>query len=63
MDRKTLLVRLRVAGYHEDRRDWTRLYVEGRVSFHVARQEWDRGQAMRSAGVRCTCRECAAPTT
>jgi hypothetical protein len=49
---------MRVAGYHDDMRAWTRLYVEQRVSFAVANDQFKKGQQARRNGVRCTCAEC-----
>lgn len=64
MNRSTALVVLRTAGYHDDRKTWTRTYIENRVSMRVANAEWQRGQGMKAAGVPCTCRDCAlAPVT
>jgi hypothetical protein len=63
LKRKDALVLLRVAGYHSDSKTFTRLYVENRVSKPAANAEWDRGAAMRAAGVPCTCPTCReAPT-
>jgi hypothetical protein len=58
MDRKTALVVLRVAGYHDDMKTWMRAYVENRVSHAAAKTEWQRGKEMRAAGVACTCHDC-----
>jgi hypothetical protein len=58
MDRKSALVALRVAGYHEDMATWVRVYVENRVSRTAADAEWSRGKAMKAAGVGCSCPDC-----
>ena len=58
MTRKTALVLLRVAGYHNDTKAFVRLYVENRVSIAAADREWERGKQMQAAGVPCTCRDC-----
>lgn len=60
MNRKTALVTLRTAGYHGDSATWTRTYIENRVSRAKAGEEWQRGQQMKAAGVKCECRECKA---
>ena len=57
--RSLILASLRVAGYHNDTKTWTRTYVENRVSIQVAKQQWHTGQDMRSKGVPCSCSECA----
>lgn len=60
MNRKTALVLARVAGYHQDSKAFTRIWVEARVSKAKLNEEWRRGWAMRQAGVPCTCMECKA---
>lgn len=45
MTRKQLLACLKAAGATNDKQAWTRLYVENRVSFQVANQQWRDGQA------------------
>lgn len=58
MKRKDALTALRTAGYHDDRRTWTHLYVENRISFHVAENAWNDGRRAKIAGVKCNCHEC-----
>lgn len=58
MKKEHLLARLRIAGYHNDTRDFTRLYLEGRVSLRVAQTEFATGVKLRESGMRCTCYEC-----
>jgi hypothetical protein len=50
--RELTLAHLRIAGYDGDHGAWTRLYIEHRVSYAVAKKMWDAGVAMRKAGVR-----------
>lgn len=45
MTRKQTLACLKAAGAQNDRQAWTRLYIENRVSFSVAMQQWRDGQA------------------
>lgn len=56
--REITLTKLRVAGYHDDQATFTRAYVEGRVSYQVAKEAFRVGRAQRAAGVRCDCHEC-----
>jgi hypothetical protein len=53
------IIRLRIAGYHEDRAAFKRLYVENRVGYEAAKRAYGEGQRMKVAGVRCTCSDCA----
>lgn len=61
--RQVALVKARVAGYHNDTADFTRLRVESRVSIEYLQEEWRRGQRMRAGGVRCHCSDCRKPET
>jgi hypothetical protein len=45
MNRKQALAALKAAGAGNDRKTWTRVYVENRVSMTVAQQMWSEGQA------------------
>lgn len=58
MTRALAMAHLRIAGYHDDRAAWTRLYVENRVSYAAAKRAWAAGKLARDNGVRCTCTEC-----
>jgi hypothetical protein len=58
MKRKDALVLIRVAGYHEDTAAGIRLYVENRVSFEAYTVVFQRGRAMKAAGVKCSCIDC-----
>ena len=58
MTRKRALAAIFAAGYHEDRKTFTRVYVENRVSFLAANREYIDGQIARRNGLRCTCHEC-----
>jgi hypothetical protein len=57
--REIALAQMRVAGYHEDRKSFLRLYVESRVSMCVANQAFANGQRLRAQGVPCSCPDCA----
>ena len=58
MKRKDALAHLRVAGYHEDKGAFVRLFTEARISYQVATDAYRAGLRAREAGVRCTCRDC-----
>jgi hypothetical protein len=45
MTRKAALAALKAAAAQDDRKTWTRVYVENRVSLPVALQMWREGQA------------------
>lgn len=63
MKREIALSLMVVAGYHDDHRAWTRLYVEQRVSFAVANAQFKKGQQAKRNGVRCTCADCNGGTS
>ena len=58
MKHKDALAWIRIAGFHDDKRAFTRLYVENRISFAVAQERFRAGAEARAAGVKCTCRDC-----
>lgn len=60
MKREHLLAHLRVAGYHEDRAAFTRLYIENKISKAKADEAFRQGRAMKAAGVGCDCHDCKA---
>ena len=49
--RELTLAHMRVAGYDNDSGTWTRLYIENKISYAVAKQAWADGVRMREAGV------------
>jgi len=58
MTRKQRLEAIKVAGYHDDRRTATRLYIEGRLSLPAMQEAFAKGAQARAAGVPCSCFEC-----
>ena len=52
------LIALRIAGYHNDSKAFSRLYVENRISLLAAKQAWDEGRRQQHAGMPCTCDAC-----
>ena len=63
MNRATALTLLAVAGYHEDKTAFVRLYVENRISFANAQKAYASGKRARTNGVPCTCGECKKEST
>lgn len=58
MKRKHLITALRVAGCHQDRQTWMRVYVENRISLQVANEAWRSGVKAKENGMRCDCCRC-----
>lgn len=58
MSRQQAITNLRVAGFHNDKGQFVRLYVENRVSIHVANAAFREGRQMRENGQRCGCYDC-----
>jgi hypothetical protein len=56
--RDKVLTMLRVAGYHDDKATWTRVYCENRVAFAAAQIAFNEGQRTKANGVKCSCFEC-----
>lgn len=50
---------MRYAAYHDDRKAWTRLYIENRVSFLRANEAWKSGVAAKERGIPCRCPDCS----
>lgn len=58
MKRKDALTLLRVAGYHNDQHAFMRAYIENRVSFAIASEEFRKGELAKRSGMPCTCFDC-----
>lgn len=52
------LANMRVAGYHDDRKAFTRLLIETRINRAEADAAFARGQEQRASGMGCTCFHC-----
>lgn len=59
MTRTQAINHLRIAGYHDDRARFARLFVENRVSKQAANHAYNEGRALKIKGVRCGCNICA----
>jgi hypothetical protein len=56
--RETILNIFMVAGYHNDKQTFMRVFVENRVSLQKANEQWRIGVAQKKNGMKCTCYEC-----
>lgn len=52
------LAALRVAGYHEDKKTFTRVYIENRINLQTAILEYNKGIDNKRNGMICTCGQC-----
>ena len=57
-NRKTTLDLIRIAGYHNDTKAFTRLYCESRLSRTAANEAWQLGATQKIKGIKCNCVEC-----
>ena len=58
MKRKDALNLIMYAGYHADKKEATRLYIENRVSFAAFQEHYRMGANLKERGMRCGCYEC-----
>lgn len=56
--RETALAYARIAGYHNDKAAFTRLYVESKVRLELMNDAWRVGVKQKLAGVKCNCYQC-----
>lgn len=56
--RETMIALARFAGYHEDKKTFTRLYVEGRVNLGIMNAAFHSGRQAKQNGVKCNCYQC-----
>lgn len=63
MSKRQIAIQLaKVAGYHDDKKTFTRLSIEARVSRPALYEAWTIGKAARAGGMKCHCHECNTPT-
>lgn len=62
MKRSDVTSYLRIAGYHNDQRAFTRLYIENSISLAAAKEAFASGERARAVGVKCTCVDCTERT-
>jgi len=58
MNRKDAITFMRIAGYHDDHKSFTRLLMENRVNRAVADEVFYKGMDQRAAGMKCGCYQC-----
>ena len=58
MNRKNALDYMRIAGYHDDKAAFYRLYVEHRISKAAADEAWSAGVKQKNDGATCNCYRC-----
>lgn len=56
--REAVLGWMRIAGYHDDKRSFTRLLVENRINQKAAGEAWQQGRQQHANGVPCACYDC-----
>lgn len=49
---------LRVAGYHDNIREFARIVEESKIPKHIADNAWFEGKREREQGVPCSCYSC-----
>ena len=57
--RDTALTCAKIAGYHEDKRTFTRLVIECRVNRRAMNEAFFTGRKAKENGVKCNCYECS----
>lgn len=58
MKRKDLIAAIRFAGYHNDIKTGTRLFIEYRIARAVYDEAFNAGRAAKANGVGCSCINC-----
>ena len=58
MTRQILIDSIGFCGYHEDKKRYTRLIIENRISLPIAQEAYRQGIAKKRAGWKCECFEC-----
>lgn len=58
-ERERGIIAAKIAGYHGDRRTYTRLVIEVRCNNYVLQQAYWAGETAKKNGIHCHCLECA----
>ena len=58
MKRHTIIDMIGFAGYHNDRKAYTRLFIENRINNITASNAYRYGELAREKGLKCECYEC-----
>lgn len=56
--REIALSLCKIAGYHNDRKTWTRAFCENRISRQAADEAWLQGVKQKENGIKCDCYKC-----
>jgi hypothetical protein len=56
--RDTALTCAKIAGYHEDKKTFTRLVIECRVNMQAMQQAFNIGRQAKANGMKCSCYDC-----
>jgi len=48
----------KIAGYHDNIRDFARILEDSKVPKHIADNAWNEGKREREKGVPCSCYSC-----
>lgn len=56
--REFALETIKIAGYHNDVKTFTQVFVLSRLSREAANQAFITGQTMKENGVKCDCEDC-----
>lgn len=58
MTRQEAIATIKYAGYHNDKKTMTRIYIENRLNYHVAQVAFSAGIKNRENGMKCSCLKC-----
>ena len=61
MTRTEAITYIRIAGQHNDRANFNRIYGETKLSFAEADAAYQDGQRQQREGIKCVCHLCSAP--
>jgi len=58
MKRNDIIAALRFAGFHADKKSFTRILIENRISTVCAEKAYASGVKLKSEGAKCLCQDC-----
>jgi hypothetical protein len=58
MTKKSALVHVKIAGYHEDLKTGTRILIESGLSRTDYDHAFNAGRAAKEGGMKCACMKC-----
>lgn len=56
--RENVLGWIRISGYHDDTKEFVRLYCENRIAYGAALVKFREGAQAKKMGMPCSCSEC-----